>query len=97
MTIIQNTTREIKCKWCGKYFRVPRTREYNAVKYCSMKCSYYAWLEKNLETTRRYNRKYQDIIKQRLGDSRLGANPVKDFETELKLIRRELERIRRGE
>lgn len=90
--LIQNMTRIKTCKWCGRTFRVPKTREYNATKYCCIKCSYYAYLEKHLEAQNNYTKKY-DILKNdnnRLGSKGIGPHREEDFEKEYEIIRKEL-------
>jgi len=95
--LIQNMTRTRKCKWCGRTFRVPKTREYNAVKYCCVKCSYYAYLEKHNEAQTEYMKRYKELLKrERLGNSGLGQHREEDFEKELEKVRKELNRIKRG-
>lgn len=89
--IIQNMTREKKCKWCGRTFRVPMTREYNATKYCCKKCSYYAKLEQNLETTRKY---YKRFKRYELGTSNFKSKREEDFKKELEAIKAELRRLK---
>ena len=91
--LIQNQTRTRKCKWCGRTFRVPLGREYNATKYCCIKCSYYAYLEKHNIAQRKYLREYEELWKhsdKQLGSIGLGGTPEEDFEEELKKIRKEL-------
>lgn len=82
------------CKWCGRTFRVPKRREFNATKYCCIKCSYYAYLENHLEAVRRYNKRYGLKNQKRLGDMGLGSHREEDFEKELKKIKAELRRLK---
>ena len=90
MTIIQNMTRERSCKWCGRTFRVPLDRGHNATKYCCKKCSYYAKLEQNLETTRKYYKRFKRF---ELGTSNFKEKRSDDFKKELKQIKDELKRL----
>lgn len=94
--IIQNMTRLKTCEWCGRSFRVPKTREFNATKYCCIKCSYYAYLEKHLDAQNRYMKKYEDFFKyddkHMLGSNGLGQHRHEDFEKELKAIKKEMKK-----
>ena len=83
------------CKWCGRTFRVPKTREFNATKYCCIKCSYYAYLEKHCDAQHEYLKRYDDIFKyadRELGSQGLGPHAEHDFDKELEKIRKELRR-----
>ena len=80
--LIQNMTKLKTCKWCGRTFRVPKTREFNATKYCCIKCSYYAKLEQNLEAKRKYDKKYKHLQKTQLGTKGLGQHRHTDFKKE---------------
>lgn len=92
--LIQNMTRQRNCKWCGRSFRVPLTREYNATKYCCIKCSYYAKLEQNLEAKRKYDLKYKELSTyKQLGTKGLGQHRIDDFEKELEVIKNELKKM----
>lgn len=89
--LIQNMTRTKTCQWCGRTFRVPKTREHNATKYCCIRCSYYSYLEKHNIAQHEYLKRYEDFVKnRRYGSIGLGATPEADFEEELKKIRKEL-------
>lgn len=84
------------CKWCGRTFRVPKTREYNATKYCCIKCSYYAYLEKHLDAQNQYLQRYKELFKdadRQLGSKGLGPHPEQDFELELQKIKKELKKM----
>ncbi|WP_323736218.1 hypothetical protein PXD04_10105 [Methanosphaera sp. ISO3-F5] len=89
--LIQNMTREKTCKWCGRTFRVPMTREYNATKYCCVKCSYFAQLEQKYEWIREYRKKYGTQFS--IGTSNFKEKRFKDFEREMKAIRKEMKRL----
>jgi len=91
--LIQNMTRLKTCKWCGKNFRVPLTRKFNATKYCCIKCSTYAKLEQNLQSKRRYDQKYKHLQKTQLGTKGLGQHRHKDFQKELQAIQNELKKM----
>lgn len=94
--IIQNMTRLKTCKWCGRSFRVPKTREFNATKYCCIKCSYYAYLENHLEAQNKYMKRYKDFFKYddryKLGSKGLGSHRNEDFEKELQAIKKEIKK-----
>lgn len=84
----------IKCKWCGSLFTVPRTREFNAVKYCCIRCRHYAYLESHREARRRYEKKYNRTDnKHHLGNSNIKEHANPDFIRELKIVERELKRL----
>ena len=96
--LIQNMTKLKTCKWCGRTFRVPKTREFNATKYCCIKCSYYAYLEKHLDAQKEYLKRYDDIFKEadlpsRLGTRGLGQHREEDFDKELQKIRSEMKKM----
>ena len=91
--LIQNMTRTKKCRWCGRTFRVPLSREYNATKYCCIKCSYFAYLEKHNVAQQEYLKRYKDFVQSKMyGSIGLGPVPEEDFELELRKIRSELKR-----
>lgn len=89
-------TRTKTCKWCGRTFRVPKTREYNATKYCCIKCSYFAYLEKHNIAQQKYLKQYYSLFKdcdKQLGTKGLGPHREDDFDKELDKIRNELKRM----
>lgn len=94
--LIQNMTRTKTCKWCGRTFRVPKTREYNATKYCCIKCSYFAYLEKHNLAQHKYMKQYYSLFKdadKQLGTRGLGPHPEADFDKELLKIKNELKKM----
>lgn len=97
--IIQNMTRTRTCQWCGKTFRVPRTRKYNATKYCCKKHSRLAKREQDNKAQKKYKKLYhwllKDADKWQIGEVRLGETPEQDFEEEYRLVHKELNRIKR--
>ena len=97
--LIQNITRLKTCQWCGKTFRVPLTREYNATKYCCEMHSNFAYLEKHNKAQHEYLKRYDDLFKNsdrpfELGSIGLGGHRENDFEKEMQKIRKELKRLK---
>lgn len=96
----QKRVHERVCPECNTLFTVPATRQHNATKYCSDKCRKQAKREQDLIAQRKYQKKYRWLLKDadkwnRLGSSKLGVEPAKDFEEEARLIKNELKRIKR--
>ena len=86
------------CKWCGQEFSVPKSRKYNAVKYCGPHCKHEGYLDKHLKAQTSYKKRWQDLpkLEQRgylLGEGQVMQHRVEDFEHEEQIIRKELRRI----
>ena len=91
MTTKSTPIRVKNCKWCGRSFVIPKTRQYNAVKYCCKAHSYYAYLERHNKAQKEYIKRYTNCSK-RLGTGYLGSHPADDFKKEYELIINELRR-----
>lgn len=94
MTTKSTPIRVKNCKWCGRSFVIPKTRQYNAVKYCCKMHSYYAYLENHNKAQQQYLKRYKNIpnCSKQLGTGWLGSHPVDDFKKEYELIKKELRR-----
>jgi len=90
--IIQNMTKRRTCKWCGKTYHTPRTRKYNATKYCSKKCRKHARQEKVLQNVRTYQKRYGKPLK--LGTTNFDRKRKKDFQKEFEEIQKEKKRLK---
>jgi hypothetical protein len=79
-----------KCKWCGTEF----IKKHNREEYCSQEHRKYARQEQKLE----YNRRYRKIIIKDdnyygLGSGGLGQHMNNNFNIEIKLIKKEKQRL----